>query len=1116
MRNLHQLMTCILLLVTTGLFAQKRQITGTVTDPSGAPVPSATIKIKGTNLGTSAGFDGSFKLDVLDANVLIITGVGYESKAIKVGNATNLSVQLNTDSKSLSEVVVTGVGTATSKRNLGFAVESVGGEKLPPVPIASIDQALIGKVAGAQISTVSGNPGDQVNIVLRGINTVQGGTRPMVLMDGVEIPYANLSTLDLAQVARVEIVQGAASAFLYGAQGANGVIQIFSKKGSKGKMSINLSSSYGSSSFINNGHFRNSALHPYLTDANGNIIAYDTHGGFNKGDALTIDPATGTILGDMAYRFGSENNPDPVSGEGSSHSRYGILDPLNQNNQTYKGSLHYYDHFKQVFQSAPSYNNSLSIGGGNEKADYNIAIANNRTNSALLKDNGYIDRTNVTANLGMELAKGLTFRSITNLAYTKNTLHPGLGAPGGGGGIGYPGYGYGTSNAGVGSVYGFLNTPSFFSLEDTIAGGVPAAGYYISNINIGANAFNPFYQKYYSKGDGKRYDIIQSFEASYKLNKFVTLNGRYGVTYKNENDIWTYYNQTLNANSQYYSTWSSYNNGTDNTGEVNNFSYDQTKQNLFTSAAIKLDFEKDFHLKLPIQSTTFAGYDFRKDVYKEIGFNGYSLPLQPPFAFLSTQSQSLITQYNETKVTYGYIVDQKFDIGDWAGVAGGFRTDYSSQFGEGHTPFTFPHVNGYVNLPSFSFWEGIRDVLPNFKLRSSYGKAGIQPGAYQRQSTLNGQPTGNQAAYANPTTANNPALGVEVSAETEYGTDFTVAPSQQGSWFKSLNFSFSYWKRHTDNAIFARVLPMSTGSSNIVDNVITMHSRGWQLSVNIPVVQTKTWNWDFTANFGHQVSIIDGIVGGDIPLTTGAGSSSEVLRAGTKIGQIYGYKMLTSVNQLRADGKTPFIPTANQGDYSVASSGYVVNNKSKWLYISDEPTVLGDPNPKLTSSFINSVSYKGFITLGFQWDWIYGTHLYDQTDEWLYREGISGDWDKPVTINGQKGAWTAYYASAYYGLGTTAHGVGNNITKSFFYHDASFWRLRNVSVGVDFARFVSQGWLKKCQLVLSGRNLWTITKYPGLDPEISSGSSNSAFDRGIDHSTIPNMKAYQATINISL
>jgi len=1112
MRKLHCLLVGILLLIGEGLLAQTSEISGKITDPTGSPIPNATIRVKSAKGGggTSADGAGAFTIKAPAGATLVISAIGYESKEIKVGSSTSFNVTLNTDTRSLSEVVVTGVGTATSKRTLGFAVETVSGDKLPPVPIASIDQALVGKIAGAQISTVSGNPGDQVNIVLRGINSIQGGTRPLVLLDGVEIPFANLSTLDLSQIARVEVVQGAASSSLYGAQGANGVIQIFSKKGSKGKMTINFTSSYGSSSFINSGNFHNATLHPYLTDANGNIIAYDSQGGFTKGQALTIDPAVGAILGDMAYRSGSENNPNKVAGEGSSHSRYGILDPLNLNNQQYKGSLHYYDHFKQVFQSAPSYNNALSISGGGDKNDYNIAIANNRTNSALLKNNGYIDRTNVTVNLGIELVKGLTLRSITNLAYTKNTLHPGMGAPGGGN------FGYGTSNANVGSVYGFLNTPSFYNLEDTITGGLPAAGYFVPNINIGANAFNPFYTKYYSDGNGKRYDAIQSFEATYKVNRFVTLNGRYGVTYKNENDIWTYYNQSLNANSNYYGSWSYWNNGTDNTGEVDNWQYDQTKQNLFGSATVKLDFENDFHLKIPIQSTTFAGYDYRKNTYREIDFYGYSLPLQPPFLFLSTQSQSLNNQYNETAVTYGYIVDQKFDIGSWAGVAGGFRTDYSSAFGQGHTPFTFPHVNGYVNLPGFHFWEKLSDLLPNFKLRASYGKAGIQPGAYQRQPTLNLQPTGSQLSYANPQTANNPALGVEVSSETEYGTDITLQTSKTGSWLRSLNFSFTYWKRHTDNAIYSRVLPVSTGSSNIIDNVIALSSKGWQLSVNIPVVQTRDWSWDFLANFGHQTSMINSIVGGDIPLTSGAGSSGLVLRAGTKIGQIYGYKMLTSINQLRADGKTPFIPTANQGNYSIASTGYVVNNKSKWLYVSDEPTVLGDPNPKLTSSFTNTVTYKGFLTLGFQLDWISGTHLYDQTDEWMYREGISGDWTKPVTINGQTGAWTAYYASAYYGLGTTAHGTGNNLTKSFFYHDASFWRLRNISLGVDFARFVSQGWLKKFQVVLSGRNIWTQTKYPGLDPEISSGGANSSFDRGIDHSTIPNLKAYQATVNVTL
>ncbi len=1118
---MRKLLTCLvgMLLFLQSAFCQTIEVTGKVSDDSGSPLPGVSIQEKTSKKGTTSDAKGMFSLPVKPGSTLIFSSIGFNKQQMVLDKAGFIEVKLVATNQALSEVVVTGVGTATSKKRLGIAVESISGDKLPPVPIASLDQALVGKIPGAQISAISGNPGDQVNIVLRGINSIQNGTRPMIMMDGVEIPFANLTTLDLSQVARVEVVQGAASASLYGAQGANGVIQIFSKKGAKGKTVINFSSSLGSSSFINSGHFSNADKHPYLTDASGNIIAYNTAGGFNKGDKLNIDPTVGNVLGNMAYRSGSENNPNPVSGEGASNARYGILDPLNKNDQSYQGAFHYYDHFKQVYQSATSRNNSVSMSGGGDKVDYNLAVSNNRTNSPFLKNNGYIDRTNILANAGIELFKGFTLRSITSLTYTNNTLHPSLGAPGGSSplGLGNPsGYGYGTSNANVGAVYSFLNTPSFFSLEDTITGGVPALNYFIPGINIGANAGNPFYNKYYSKGDGNRYDITQSFEAKYNFNKFVSLVGHYGIAYRNENDIWTYYNQSLNGASNYFQSWFSNANGNDNTGEINNFQYNQTKQNLSANAVVKLDFDKDLKLKLPIQSTTLVGYDFRKNTYKELDFAGLSLPLQPPFLMLATKSQEIIGQYNETAVTYGYIVNQQFDIGNWGGVSGGFRTDYSSAFGQGHTPFTFPHINAYLNLNSFSFWDKLNNVLPSFKLRGAYGKAGIQPGPYQRQNTLNSQPTGTQTAYSNPPAVNNPALGVEVSSEQEYGTDFTVNTSNSGSWLKSLNFAFTYWKRHTDNAIYNRVLPVSTGSTSIVDNVIALSSKGWQLAINIPVFQNKDWAWDFTANFGHQTSIINSIVGGDIPLVSNAGSSTEVLKAGTKIGQIYGLKVLTSVNELRADGKTPFIPVANQGDYSISSTGYVVNNKSKWLFISDETSALGDPNPKLTSSFINSITYKGFISFGFQFDWISGSHLYDQTDEWMYREGISGDWTKPVTINGQTAPWTSYYASAYYGEGTTAHGVGNDVTKSFFYYDASFWRLRNVSLGVDFSRVIKTGFLKKLQLVLSGRNLLTFTKYPGLDPEVSSGQSNSAFDRGIDHSTIPNLKSYQATLNITL
>lgn len=1109
---MRKFLTLFTVLILSGVlaFTQNRVVTGTVTDDKGIPIENATVRIKGSKSGVAADANGNFSISVPANATLVISGVGIKTKEVAVGNESTVNVSLIRSGTELTEVtVVTGTGVATSKRKLGISVESISGTKLPAVPTASIDQALIGKIPGAQISSVSGNPGDKVNIVLRGINSVQGGTRPLIMLDGVEIPFENLNTLDLGQVERVEVVQGAASASIYGAQGANGVIQIFSKKGIKGRLSINVSSSISRNQFINAGHFGKADKHPYLTDANGNLIYAGSNSGlgYNAGDPLKIDPVLGILRGSnsIAYRFGS-NVPgltSTIPGLVESFKRYGILDPRNKADQAYTGNFKYYDHFAQVFQNSESRNNSISMNGGGEKVDFNFAFSNNHTNSPFLKNNGYLDRSNVTLNLGFEVFKNFTLRTITNLVYTKNNMHPQVGAPGG------PGFGLGNSNADVGGVYGFLNTSPFFSLTDTIAGGNYASYQRASFLSV--NSFNPYYRLQYTSGDSKRYDVIQNLEATYKINKFLSLDARYGVSYKNENDIWTYYNQSLNENTINQGSYTRYYKD-DETGEIDNWQYNNTKQNLLVSANIKTDFERDFNIHIPLQTNTLLAYDYRKNEYKELDTWGEIVPFNPPFNLVSTQNQHTSVDFIQPFVTYGYVVDQKIDIGNYAGVSGGFRTDYSSSFGAGSKPFTFPHFNGYINLQSFKFWGGVRDVISSFKLRAAYGKAGIQPGAFDRYPVLNLQPAGNEVTYTNQTVSRNPNLNVEVSSEKEIGTDLSIAVGK-GNWLKLINVSATYWKRHTDNAIFQQNVPPSTGATQLLTNAIALSSNGWQLGVNIPVLSSKNITWDFTTNLGHQTSVIDAVAGGDIPLTTAAGSTGLVLAAGRKIGEIYGYKALTSIGELRADGKTTFIPTANQSNYEIVN-GRVVNKTTKAIFFSDEATSLGDPNPKLTASFINSIAWKNTISFGFQFDWIHGSHLYNQTNEWMYRDGISKDFTKPVTINGETGAFTAYYASAYYALGNTAKGVGNNVTKDYFYEDASFVRLRNVSLGVDFSKFATKEWLKKCQLVFSGRNLATFTKYGGMDPEISSGASNSAFDRGIDHSTIPNFKSYQVTLNL--
>ncbi len=1084
------------------VWAQEHVVTGKVTaSDDGAALPGVNVVLKGTTNGTVTDAEGRYSIVATSsATTLVFSFIGLQTQEVTIGGRGVIDVQLGMDVTQLSEIVVTGSGIATDKKKLGIAVESVSADKLPAAPTASIDQALIGKIAGAQISSVSGNPGDPVNIVLRGINTVQGGTKPLIMVDGVQVGATDINSLDLSNIDRVEVVQGAASASIYGAQGANGVIQVFTKKGKSGKVAINFSTSYSANQFLNTGNVHKSKLHPYLTDANNNLVDA-------AGNILDYNNV-GSIEG-LSYQYGGG-------------TRYAIQDIRNVNDKPYNANLKYYDHWDQIFKTGNTTNNSLSFSGGSDKTDFSISLANNRTVSAVMK-NGALDRSNITANIGMELAKGLKIRSITQLVYTKNDLHPGLGA---GGGILY---GKGNSLGDVSGVYSFLNTSPFFDLTRKLADGT-YPGYQVADF-VSVNAFNPYYRQEYSNSIDNKVDVLQNFDVNYIPNKFLELDAKYGINYRTESARYTYYNQSTNINSIYYDpSFISYFNplvsgvidpvngkniAPNNRGEMDNFQYNTTFQNFLANAYFRTDMQEDFGFSLPIQTSTQVGFDYRKKDYREYDTYGVGLPLAPPFNISATESQAVMFDYKEPFITYGYLVNQKIDIGDFGGVTGGFRSDWSSAFGGGSKPFTFPHFDGHI-LPS-TFWKdsGLGSTLSYFKLRAAYGQAGIQPGAFDRYPVLSQQNLGQSLVYTIPTTTNNPNLKVEVSTEYEAGTDFTFNLNQGSSWLKAINGSFTYWQRKSANVIYNVSVAPSVGSTDQLTNAINMSSNGYQFSLNIPVYKSNSISWDFTTNWGHQFSKIDKIAGGaDIILLSNAGSTSLVLTPGQPIGQIYGYKALTSLDYKRQDG-TRYIPASDEGLYEIVN-GHVVKKSDYQMQFTDETYAFGNPNPKFNSSFINTIGYKDIVNLQFQFDWIYGSHLYNQTREWMYRDGISGDFDKQVTIDRKTGAFPAYWSSAYYNLWGSTRGAGNNATKDFFMEDASFVRLRNVSLSFDLARMMKVQSLKKLQLVFTGRNLLTFTKYTGYDPEVSSGTVNSSFDRGVDHSTLPNTKSYQVGLNIGL
>ena len=1069
MRKLFCLLAGALLLLSSTTFAQQREVTGKVTDANGTPLNGATVKVRNSRGGTSADVNGFFKINAAANAVFEVSAIGYETKELNIGSQTSVNVPLFLDNRPMSEVVVTGTGAATSKRKIAVSVESITADKLPIAPTASVDQALVGKIAGAQISSVNGNPGSQAQILLRGINTLRSSTSPMVLMDGIEVQATDLNSLDLGSIEKIEVIQGAAAATLYGAQGANGVIQLFSKKGRNGKLNIDVSSSISQNSLLNIGDVHKATHHSLVTNANGEVTGAG-------GVPLAFDP-------DLSHY--------------ESNVTWNSLDPTNSNVKNYDKNLLYYDHYKMFFQNATTYNNSVSIYGSKDKVDFNVTASSTRQES-VFKGNGKYDRSNFVSNFGIELIKNLKFRSVTQLVYTNNTQMDQTGRT----------MFYALNNTRPFANYGFKSPDGNY-------------GAYFGD-GPGVNGYNPNYMFQYGHPDNNRIDVLQTFNLNYKFLKFFEADVKYGINYQDDETRYQIDAQDNNLNADYWAYWLEFysprfsagspNTNTE-TGEINNQAYKTTFQNFLPSLTVRLDLDKDFGIKLPIKSTTYAAFDYRKNISNAYVSYGLDAPSFTPFTAQNMLIYKIRTDTKTPFITYGYLVDQKFDYGEIGGVSGGFRTDYSSAFGGGSKPFTFPHFSGYFRLSAFNFWNKgkIGKVIDEFKIRGAFGKAGIQPGPFDRYVTLTPQSMGDNVAFVFKTTNPNPNLGVEISRETEVGTDISIK-GLKGNWLKTFNVSFSYWDRYTDNAIWPTDAAPSTGTGNIIDNAFGLESHGYQASLNMSAYKSKKINWNFTTNFSYQSSSITFVKDKPIVLISNAGSSGYVLEAGKKIGQLFGYLMLHAVDELDPKTGQPFIAKANQPDFSVASNGWVVYSNPakanyKQPYVTPNQYSFGDPNPKFNMAFINDVTFDGWLSLGMQWDWVYKSHLYNQTKEWMYRDGIHGDYDKQITIGNETGAWTAFYRGVY-------AQVSRNGTKNYFYEVASFARLRNLSLGVDLSKFIKVNGINKLQLVFSGRNIVTITDYTGMDPEISSGALNSPWDRGVDHNSIPNIKSYQVSINL--
>jgi TonB-dependent starch-binding outer membrane protein SusC len=1058
MRKILTLSFALCLGLSTILQAQEKTVTGRVlSSEDNLGIPGASIIVKGTTLGTTTDFEGGYSIKVPSSNsVLVFSFVGMKTTELVVGDQSVIDITLNPEMIGLEEIVITGLGAATDRRRVAISVETVNEDKLTRVPSSSIDGALIGRVAGANIQSTSGQPGQQANIILRGINTL-GSTQPMILVDGVEINAGSnltigsatvatvasgnvssrLADIDLSNIERVEVIQGAAAATIYGAQGANGVIQIFTKKGRKGqKTNVNFSSNLSIDNPLR-GNLEFAKFHYYPTDSEGYIL--DQTGS----QRIAVNPVTGQwATPTLSITAGTLNNK-----------------PFKE--QTF-------DHLNQYFlRNVPTYNNSLNLSGGLENVDYSMTISNLNQTSPVYGD---YKRTNLNLNLGADVIKGFSVRSSTQLIASTNTT----------GGInGRNSVFSGMSNA--------LNAPAYVDHRQKDADGKSPKIY-----DPTTNAVSPFYTYENRTSEGKVNRIIQGFNLNYKPFSFAEVDYRFGVDHYR----FDWFDMIRNQESAL-----SIGAGLDPlNGRIINRATQETTMNSLFSVFLRFDLEKDFGLNLPfpVNTVTHIAYDWRNNDFGTIQAQGTGLTLEPPH-ILSTAADHELLEHITKFTTFGYLINHRFDFGMWGGVSLGYRADYSSAFGEGSKPFGFPRVDGYIRLSEFIDSENIYEL----KLRAAYGEAGIQPNAYDRLITLSTLAIGNQSALYLPDIARNPLLGVEKSKESEIGVDYVILRDNSES-FGKFSGSAVLWGRMSEGSIFDIQTAPSQGSTEITTNAINLKSNGIQLSLDIDVLSKANFAWTFGTRFGKSITTVDKISNGQPIIVGQAGNGQTVLMEGQPVGAFFGYRYLTSLDQKNAAGEY-FIDPSVVDNFEIVN-GMVVNKTTRAVQFNNEEQFkIGDATPDFSFSFFNDFTLFKDLMVSMQIDWIHGAQAYNQTKQWLFRDRLHSDFDKEVTINGETGAWVSYWASIY----------NTNRPGNYFVEDASYLRLRNVSVSYDLAKIFKIPGQTKIMASIAAHNLFTLTNYSGMDPEAVGTNLNDPMYRGIDLWSFPNTRSVQFGLNIN-
>src|SRR3954452_13411412 len=418
MKQLHLVLVFMLLafVAISPANAQKRTVSGKITDANGKAIPFVNVTVKGASTGTTSNSDGVYSIAVPPgSNTLVFSFIGYKANEVNISNRTTVDITMQEDASELQTVVVTALGIERNKKSLQYSITQVGGENLTQAREANVGNALEGRVAGLNVSKIASGPGGSTRVVIRGIKTL-GSTlnQPLYVVDGVPIDNTNqgqvglwgggdqgdaLNSINPDDIASISVLKGASAAALYGSRAANGVILITTKRGTARKgLGIEYNFNYVFETVQD------------LTDFQ------TTHGtGGYVGTTLENQVAMkASTLQDAWNNYWGWNGWGPKL-DGSPVVQFdGVTRPY-----SYAGN-----NWDRFYETGNALTNSIALTGGSETQNFRLSMSDLRSDGVF--PNSGFDRTNVTLSTNSKFGKKLTVTARVLYSNEKTKNRPNL------------------------------------------------------------------------------------------------------------------------------------------------------------------------------------------------------------------------------------------------------------------------------------------------------------------------------------------------------------------------------------------------------------------------------------------------------------------------------------------------------------------------------------------------------------------------------------------------------------------------------------------------------------------------------------------------------------------